>query len=40
MKQNESYILHMGYQKEVAPYLAAADLVLLQVIQGVCQVWF
>jgi glycosyltransferase involved in cell wall biosynthesis len=29
MKQNETYILHMGYQKEVAPYLAAADLLLL-----------
>ena len=29
MKQNDSYIFHMGYQKEVAPYLVASDLLLL-----------
>ncbi len=29
MKQNDSYIFHMGYQKEVASYLVSSDLLLL-----------
>ena len=29
IEQNKSYILHMGYQKDVALYLAAADILVL-----------